>query len=136
MENINGSAENANNQQHESEQNFVDRFMRKLHEQAHPERDPASVDKDISRIVVSWMEKKTNDYLNHIRLGNTDVSFLASRLSKACVSKEIAWEFVKKVLGNNLNQGQLNCLQNEFNTAFDNTKADFGWRNRIFKSVL
>jgi hypothetical protein len=74
-------------------------FMDRLHEQTSGGDDIRErQNKAIMRIIGSWVEKRTPEYIKATDNGESDAEYLGAKAKKACIDRALAWNFASKFL--------------------------------------
>lgn len=108
----------------------ADSFLEKLRKDTEDLR-PIKNEKDRMNIIYSWLKKKNwvvNNFLHPKgKPEKTEVQYLAHTFSKAGVSKESGYEFVKEKFNDSEEK-----LKEEFDTEFDLTETDEEFTSKYF----
>ena len=115
----------------------ADDFMRQLHEQASG-GDEARRRKDraIMRVLGSWIERRTPEYLKATEDGMTDAEYLGAKAKKACVDQSTAREMAEKILSKWYDPGSVSEeMMPEFNAAYHDAEEEEWWRDKYFGNI-
>lgn len=115
--------------------NYQD-FMNRLHQQASGGEDARKrQDKAIMRIIGSWIEKRTPEYIKATDNGESDAEYLGAKAKKACVDKDTAREMARKILAKWYDPESIDDgLMEEFDAAYDADDEQW-WRQKYFGNV-
>lgn len=112
-------------------------FMNRLHEQTSGgEEARMRQDKAIMRIIGSWVEKRTPEYIKAMDNGESDAEYLGAKAKRACIDRALAWDFASKfLLKYHEPESVTETLKEEFDTAYDAADEEPWWREKYFKNV-
>lgn len=116
--------------------NYQD-FMNKLHAQASGGDDVRErQDKAIMRIIGSWIERHTLEYIKATDNGESDAEYLGAKAKRACIDRALAWNFASKfLLKYHDPESVTETLKEEFDTAYDSADEEPWWREKKFGNV-
>lgn len=115
----------------------VENFMNILHQQASG-GDNARIRKDkaIMRVIGSWIDKRTTEYLKATGNGESDGEYLGEKAKRACIDRDLAWDCASKFLRKYYDpESVAETLKEDFDTAYDAADEEPWWREKYFKNV-
>lgn len=115
----------------------TENFMNILHQQASG-GDNARIRKDkaIMRVIGSWIDKRTTEYLKATGNGESDGEYLGEKAKRACIERDLAWDCASKFLLKYYEpESVAETLKEDFDTAYDAAEEDEYWREKYFKNV-
>lgn len=93
----------------------------------------AAKDREIMIALRNFMNAKTNEYMSWVNDGCNDVAYLASHAKKACVDKQIAWEYSRQFLMYRLGLDTDEEIKEIFDSVYDSWKEEPQWRKKNFE---
>lgn len=93
----------------------------------------AEKDREIMIALRNFMNAKTNEYMSWVNDGCNDVAYLASHAKKACVDKQIAWEYSRQFLMYRLGLDTDEEIKQIFDSVYDFWKEEPKWRKKNFE---
>ncbi len=93
----------------------------------------AAKDREIMIALRNFMNARTNEYMSWVNDGCNDVAYLASHAKKACVDKQIAWEYSRQFLMYRLGLDTDEEIKEIFDSVYDFWKEEPKWRKKNFE---
>ena len=93
----------------------------------------AEKDREIMIALRNFMNARTNEYMSWVNDGCNDVAYLASHAKKACVDKQIAWEYSRQFLMYRLGLDTDEEIKEIFDSVYDFWKEEPKWRKKNFE---
>lgn len=93
----------------------------------------AAKDREIMIALRNFMNARTNEYMSWVNDGCNDVAYLASHAKKACVDKQIAWEYSRQFLMYRLGLDTDEEIKEIFDSVYDFWKEEPKWRKKHFE---
>ncbi len=93
----------------------------------------AAKDREIMIALRNFMNARTNEYMSWVNDGCNDVAYLASHAKKACVDKQIAWEYSRQFLMYRLGLDTDEEIKEIFDSVYDSWKEEPKWRKKNFE---
>lgn len=93
----------------------------------------AAKDREIMIALRNFMNAKTEEYMSWVNDGCNDVAYLASHAKKACVDKQIAWEYSRQFLMYRLGLDTDEEIKEIFDSVYDFWKEEPKWRKKNFE---
>ena len=93
----------------------------------------AAKDREIMTALRNFMNARTSEYMSWVNDGCNDVAYLASHAKKACVDKQIAWEYSRQFLMYRLGLDTDEEIKEIFDSVYDFWKEEPKWRKKNFE---
>ena len=93
----------------------------------------AEKDREIMIALRNFMNARTNEYMSWVNDGCNDVAYLASHAKKACVDKQIAWEYSRQFLMYRLGLDTDEEIKEIFDSVYDFWNEEPKWRKKHFE---
>jgi len=93
----------------------------------------AAKDREIMIALRNFMNAKTNEYMSWVNDGCNDVAYLAIHAKRACVDKQIAWEYSRQFLMYRLGLDTDEEIKEIFDSVYDFWHEDLKWRKKNFE---
>ena len=93
----------------------------------------ADKDREIMIALRNFMNARTNEYMSWVNDGCNDVAYLASHAKKACVDKQIAWDYSRQFLMYRLGLDTDEEIKEIFDSVYDFWKEEPKWRKKNFE---
>ena len=93
----------------------------------------AAKDREIMTALRNFMNARTNEYMSWVNDGCNDVAYLASHAKRACVDKQIAWEYSRPFLMYRLGLDTDEEIKQRFDYIYDFWKEEPKWRKKNFE---
>ena len=88
------------------------------------------------RVIGSWIDKRTKEYIQATNNGESDGEYLGEKAKRACIDRDLAWDCASKFLLKYYDPERVaEPLKEDFDTAYDAADKDEYWREKYFKNV-
>ena len=93
----------------------------------------AAKDREIMIALRNFMNARTEEYKSWVNDGCNDVAYLASHAKRACVEKQIAWEYSREFLIYRLGIDTDEEIKQKFDYIYDFWNEEPKWRKKNFE---
>lgn len=95
----------------------------------------AAKDREIMTALRNFMNARTDEYMSCVNDGCNDVAYLASHAKRACVDKQIAWEYSRPFLMYRFGLDTDEEIKQIFDSIYDFWNEEPKWRKKNFEKL-